>query len=125
MSDGKRIIFEDLFANFDVLRYGEFRPLHPGVEILPLYGFDEHARPVSKGQAAAALLRYAPGAEVPQHEHTGYEHIFVLRGSQSDAAGTYQAGACVVNPPGTRHSVRSEGGCLVLAIWNRPVEVLS
>ena len=35
---------------------------------------------------AAAMLRYAPNAEVPLHEHDGYEHIFVLEGAQEDGA---------------------------------------
>lgn len=71
--------------------------------------------------AAAALLRYQPGAEVPEHTHTGHEHIFVLEGSQQDERGTYRAGAIVVNPPGSRHTVRSAGGCLVLIVWERPI----
>lgn len=89
-------------------------PLRPGVDIHVLYEEKDRG-------ASAALLRYAPGASVPSHTHGGYEHIYVLSGSQIDARGVHHAGALVINPPGSRHSVVSPGGCLVLAIWERPV----
>ena len=38
--------------------------------------------------------------------------------------GDYAAGALVLNPEGTRHSVWSEGGCTVLIQWERPVRLL-
>jgi anti-sigma factor ChrR (cupin superfamily) len=92
-------------------------PLYDGVEICRLYGD-------GRAGASAALVRYAPNACVPMHEHDGYEHIFVLTGSQRDESGVYSAGTMVVNPPGSRHSVRAPEGCLVLALWERPVIVL-
>ncbi len=73
---------------------------------------------------AAALLRYQPGATVAEHEHTGDEHILVLAGAQQDARGEYRAGTLVLNPTGTRHAVASPEGCVVLAIWERPVRFL-
>jgi hypothetical protein len=42
----------------------------------------------------------------------GYEHIFVLSGSQRDQNGPVAAGTLTINPPGTRHSVVSEAGCI-------------
>ncbi|MGE3297713.1 MAG: cupin domain-containing protein [Porticoccaceae bacterium] len=99
-------------ADPDQLRWEELRP---GVEFHALYG-----RP---GQGpAAALLRYAPGAAVPAHRHTDYEHILVLRGSQRDGAGHYPAGTLLVSPPGSRHAVVSDQGCVVLAIWAGPID---
>jgi anti-sigma factor ChrR (cupin superfamily) len=92
----------------------EFVPWREGVEICRLYGDETTGR-------AAAMLRYAPNAEVPLHEHDGYEHIFVLEGAQEDASGVYRAGSMVVNPPGSRHRVRSPEGCTVLILWDRPV----
>jgi predicted ChrR family anti-sigma factor len=91
-----------------------YEPLRPGVDILTLYEDADSG-------AKAALLRYQPGAEVPAHAHQGYEHILVLSGQQSDERGSYDAGNFIINAPGTRHSVRSERGCLVLAIWQKPV----
>lgn len=92
--------------------------LRPGVEFHALYG-----RP-GVGPAAA-LLRYVPGATVPQHHHTGYEHILVLQGSQRDGDGHYPAGTLLVSPPGSRHAVVSDDGCLVLAIWSAPIEFVA
>lgn len=93
-----------------------FAPFHPGVEIARLYG--------DGSGASAAVLRYAPGASVPEHEHLGYEHVIVLDGAQSDAAGTYAAGCVVVNPPATRHKVASAAGCVALLIWEKPVRLV-
>lgn len=88
-----------------------FAPFREGVEICSLLD----------GSPALALLRYAPGASVPRHRHTGLETILVLEGSQSDERGEYPAGTLVLNPEGTEHSVWSEGGCTVLIQWERPV----
>lgn len=92
-----------------------WQPFREGVEICRLYG-DENQGP------AAALLRYAPGAEVPRHRHTGYEHILVLSGAQADDCAEYGEGTLMISKPGTVHSVVSNKGCIVLAIWNSPVE---
>jgi anti-sigma factor ChrR (cupin superfamily) len=93
-------------------------PYKNGVEIFRLYG-DGVTGP------GAALLRYCKGGEVPLHEHAGYEHIFVLAGSQQDENGVYGSGSFVVNPPGTRHKVISKSGCIVLAIYEKPVRFIS
>jgi anti-sigma factor ChrR (cupin superfamily) len=85
------------------------------VEIAHLYG-DGPRHP------GAALLRYAPGARVPRHEHVGYELIHVLSGWQADERRRYDAGTLFVHPPGTRHEVVSPEGCLVLAVWQAGVE---
>ncbi len=120
----ERIVLSGLFGEFSPLDHGHFVPFRPGVEILPLYGMDSSGPKKSDSSPSAAFLRYEPGASVPTHQHLGYEHIFVLRGSQRDAYGVYTRGSCVMSPPGSRHSVSSDDGCLVLAIWNRPVEIL-
>jgi len=91
-----------------------FEPFRQGVEI-------HHIR---RDDPAVALLRYAPGASVPRHLHTGLETILVLEGAQSDEHGTYPEGTLVLNPEGTVHSVWSEEGCTVLIQWERPVEIL-
>jgi anti-sigma factor ChrR (cupin superfamily) len=95
-------------------RLDGYEPLRPGVDVLYLYQ-DEASG------AATALLRYAPGAEVPPHTHQGFEHIVVLSGEQFDDRGRYPAGTFVVNPPGTGHRVWSPEGCLVLIMWQQPV----
>ena len=85
-----------------------------GVHICRLQGDPSHA-------PAAALLRYAPGAMVPQHTHQGWEYILVLSGAQEDDDGTHTAGTLKINPPGSSHTVRSPTGCIVLAVWERTV----
>ena len=92
----------------------DWQPLHPGIDIHRLYD-------AGPGGAAAAYLRYRPGARLPRHSHVALEHILVLAGSQEDERGRYRAGALVVNPPGTAHNVSSAEGCIVLALWERPV----
>ncbi|MGB8354563.1 MAG: cupin domain-containing protein [Chthoniobacteraceae bacterium] len=70
---------------------------------------------------AAALMRFQPGGRVSLHHHEGFEHIIVLSGSQTDENGHLEAGSLMVHTPGTSHSIYSEEGCLVLAIYEKRV----
>jgi anti-sigma factor ChrR (cupin superfamily) len=98
-----------------------WQPFGDGVEIHRLYGDGING-------PSAALLRYSRAGFVPLHEHAGYEHILehilVLAGAQTDQNGVAPAGTLVVNPPGTRHGIVSESGCIVLAIYEKPVVFL-
>lgn len=96
---------------------GPWVALGPGVDAVWLYR-DEHGGP------AAAYLRYRAGARVPLHAHPDTEHVFVISGAQEDEYGRYPAGSVVINPPGSRHSVASPEGCVVLVIWARQVAFL-
>ena len=112
-----RIEITDLFrvaAHPDEIPW---QPFQDGVEIHRLYG-DGITGPT------AALIRFQKDGMVPFHAHTGYEHIIVLAGTQRDQNSTATAGALIINPPGTRHSVVSEAGCIVLAIYEKPVAFL-
>jgi anti-sigma factor ChrR (cupin superfamily) len=91
-----------------------WKPFQEGVEIYRLYGDSENG-------PNAALLRFKPGGRIPLHEHTGFEHIFVLAGSQVDENSRAETGMLIINPPGTMHSILSENGCIVLAIYEKPV----
>jgi anti-sigma factor ChrR (cupin superfamily) len=90
-----------------------FSTLRPGVDIHVLHESPDGAR--------AAILRYAPGAVVPEHRHEGLEYIYVLEGEQADERGSYGPGSFVINEPGQTHRVVSAKGCAVLIIWQRPV----
>jgi len=90
-----------------------WRPFRQGIEICPLYD--------QPGGASAAFLRYAPGARLQRHQHRGYEHIFVLSGIQTDDHGEHRVGAMLVHPPGSSHAVSTTLGCVVLAVWEKPV----
>lgn len=107
----------DLFRISEWQDSVQWKPFREGVDIYRLYGTDETG-------PKAALLRFHPGGRVPLHEHTGYEHIFILSGAQVDENSRADAGTLIVNPPGTRHSVFSEFGCIVLAIYEKPVRFI-
>ena len=109
-----RIALEKLFGPGQDFAQLPWQPFREGVEIMRLYGTGETG-------AAAALLRYAPGAVVPRHHHPDLEHIVVLQGSQRDERGEYGVGTLLIQDGGTAHGVISDRGCVVLAIWNAPV----
>ncbi|MEM9206134.1 MAG: cupin domain-containing protein [Pseudomonadota bacterium] len=92
----------------------EFRPFREGIEISWL----------KTGEPGIAILRYQPGASAPLHLHPDMEMILVLDGAQSDENGTYHAGDLVLNPKGSKHSVWSDTGCVVLLHWSKPVVFL-
>lgn len=116
VNDGQRIILHDLFKAGGDFANIDWQPFYEGVEIYWLYSGGE-------GLASAALLRYLPGAQVPHHRHVGFEHIIVLSGTQADHRGEYSAGTLLINRPGSGHAVSSQDGCIVLAIWEKPVDV--
>jgi anti-sigma factor ChrR (cupin superfamily) len=89
-------------------------PLSVGVEICPLLKDAD-------GHTKLALLRYAAGASVPEHMHTGMEYIQILAGAQHDEHGAYAVNTLLVSRPGTRHQIASPEGCVALAIWEAPV----
>ena len=95
----------------------QWKPFLDGVEMYRLYGNAESG-------PSAALLRFKPGGRVPLHEHTGFEHIFVISGEQVDENSRAETGMLIINPPGTVHSVLSESGCIVLAIYEKPVRFI-
>lgn len=105
---------------FNIVQHEENLPwqyFRDGVDIVRLYG-DGITGPT------AALIRFRREGRVPTHYHDGWEHIFVLAGSQRDQSGTIHAGTLRIHPPGTHHSVVSEAGCIVLAIYEKPVKFL-
>lgn len=79
-----------------------FEPFRGGVEI----------HYIKSGSPAVALLRYAPGANVPRHLHTGLETILVLEGAQLDERGKYQAGDFVLTPKDPRIRCGQNTGAL-------------
>ena len=110
MKQSRAFVLDELATRTDLT----WAPFRPGVERHDLYDCGPEG-------PASALLRYAPGATVPAHQHAGFEHIYVIAGAQEDENGRYEAGTMVINPPGTRHFVRSPEGCLVLVVWLKPV----
>jgi anti-sigma factor ChrR (cupin superfamily) len=113
----QHIVWRDLLSLDPDATELPWQVLREGVDILPIHGDAEQG-------CSSALLRYQPGAHVPQHMHSGHEHILVLRGSQADQHGIYRQGTFLINMPGGCHRVVSEEGCLVLAIWEAPVKFI-
>lgn len=67
-----------------------------------------------------ALFRWAPGSELPLHEHVEIEQTYVLEGSIVDDEGVALAGDFVWRPRGNRHVARSPDGALVIAFFLKP-----
>ena len=67
-----------------------------------------------------ALIRMAPGARLPDHEHVQIEQTYVLEGRLVDAEGEAGAGDFVWRPAGSRHEAYTPEGGLMLAIFIKP-----
>jgi anti-sigma factor ChrR (cupin superfamily) len=68
-----------------------------------------------------ALMKFAPGARLPDHEHVLIEQTYVLEGSLVCGEGECKAGEFVWRPAGSRHEAwaGAQGG-LMLAIFQIP-----
>jgi anti-sigma factor ChrR (cupin superfamily) len=67
-----------------------------------------------------ALFRWAPGTELPLHEHVEIEQTYVLSGSIVDDEGEVREGDYVWRPRGNRHLARSPHGALVISFFLKP-----
>jgi len=67
-----------------------------------------------------ALVRMAPGAILPDHEHVEIEQSYILSGRLVDEDGEVTAGDFVWRPSGSRHSAYAPDGALILAIFLKP-----
>jgi anti-sigma factor ChrR (cupin superfamily) len=67
------------------------------------------------------LLRMAPGAKLPDHEHVEIEQTYVLEGSLVCPEGECKAGEFVWRPAGSRHEAwgGAQGG-VMLAMFQIP-----
>ncbi|MGH8706285.1 MAG: cupin domain-containing protein [Burkholderiales bacterium] len=68
-----------------------------------------------------ALMKFAPGARLPDHEHVRIEQTYVLEGSLVCGEGECKAGEYVWRPAGSRHEAWAgpQGG-LMLAMFQVP-----
>ena len=90
----------------------------PGCEVKTLL-FDRASGLVT------ALMRFSPGAVLPDHEHVKIEQTYVLEGRLVDREGpdaglSVGAGDFVWRPAGSRHSAWCPEGGLMLAIFQVP-----
>jgi Anti-sigma factor len=94
------------------------RPAFPGCEAKTLL-FDRTTGLMT------ALMRFAPGAVLPDHEHVNIEQTYVLEGSLVDKEGPAKgieckAGEFVWREQGSRHVAWCPQGGLMLAIFQVP-----
>ncbi|MBL4687945.1 MAG: cupin domain-containing protein [Nannocystaceae bacterium] len=62
------------------------------------------------GEAHGGLVRVAPGASFPPHEHVGDEAMLMLQGEIEDDAGKrYSAGDLIESDSGSQHTLRNVG----------------
>jgi anti-sigma factor ChrR (cupin superfamily) len=90
----------------------------PGCEVKTLL-FDRDSGLVT------ALMRFAPGAVLPDHEHVKIEQTYVIEGTLVDREGpdtglAVGKGDFVWRPAGSRHSAWCPDGGLMLAIFQVP-----
>jgi anti-sigma factor ChrR (cupin superfamily) len=97
----------------------EWKPTRfPGCEVKTLL-MDE------KTGLMTALMRFAPGAILPDHEHVNIEQTYVLEGRLVDKEGPAEGieaktGEFIWREPGSRHSAWCPEGGLMLAIFQVP-----
>ena len=97
----------------------EWKPTSfPGCEAKPLY-FDP------KTGIATLLMKFEPGAVLPDHEHVLVEQTYVLSGSLVDKEGaaeglTVGPGEFVWREPGSRHAATTPEGGLMIAMFQVP-----
>jgi anti-sigma factor ChrR (cupin superfamily) len=67
------------------------------------------------------LMRMAPGARLPDHEHVLIEQTYVLEGCLACGEGECPAGDFVWRPTGSRHEAwAGASGCLLLGVFQMP-----
>ena len=68
------------------------------------------------------VMRMQPGAATIAHDHPGMEEFLIIEGELIDSDGmVFRAGDFVSYAPGTRHSSRTEIGCVIAVFeWRRP-----
>jgi len=89
------------------------RAQFPGVEYKTLF-IDQQSGVMT------VLLRMAPGARLPDHEHVRVEQTYVLEGTLVDDDGVVTAGNFVWRPAGSRHGAHTPDGGLMLAFFLKP-----
>jgi anti-sigma factor ChrR (cupin superfamily) len=90
----------------------------PGIDIKTL--LIDHASGL-----VSSLIRMAPGATLPDHEHVLIEQTWVLEGHLVDRSGPDEGIECIAGqfiwrPAGSRHSAWSPRGGLMLGFFQMP-----
>lgn len=75
-------------------------------------------------RSPSILLKFEPGARYPYHNHPAGEELFVLSGEAIVNDAVLTEGDYLYTPPGFRHAVRTNTGCVLLFIVPEEVEKL-
>ena len=94
---------------------------HPNLPPLASRFVDVERLPWEKTGLLTLLMKMAPGARLPDHEHVEIEQTYVLQGSLLCGAGECKAGEFVWRPAGNRHEAWAgpQGG-VMLAMFQIP-----
>lgn len=89
-----------------------------GISVKILRYDEEQKRPPS------ILLKFDAGSSYPYHNHPGGEELFVMEGSCFVNDTLLNQGDYLYTPPGFKHGVKSENGCVIMLIIPEEVEIL-
>ena len=82
-----------------------------GIELLHFVGGEKVK------DAVTGVVRHAPGARFPEHDHVGDETVLILQGECVDDDGSiYRAGDVAPRGPGSPHSYRAVGPLPLLTL---------
>jgi quercetin dioxygenase-like cupin family protein len=77
-----------------------------------------------KGRSTTIKLKFEPGASYPYHNHPAGEEAFILEGEAYFNDAKLAAGDYLYTPPGFKHAVTSEKGCVIFFMIPEEVELL-
>jgi len=69
-------------------------------------------------------VRFAAGSRFPAHNHPAGEEVLVLEGEVQIGGQHLKSGDYLYTPPGGKHALATEGGCVILVVLPQPVEIL-
>ena len=74
---------------------------------------------------ATVMLKMAPGAILPDHEHVGVEQTYVLEGYLEDMDGPEKGlivgpGEYIMRPSGSRHAAWTPKGSILMGMFTMP-----
>ena len=93
----------------------KFEPFDNYGVVIPGMSWHKISYNKDSGGQGTYVLKMEPGTKSLLHEHTGYEEFLMLDGELTDPDGkNFKKGDFVSFEPGSRHSSRTENGCLVL-----------
>jgi quercetin dioxygenase-like cupin family protein len=101
-----------------------WKPLtEKGVDTTGIYvkklRFDEQQQ-----RPTTILLKFKAGARYPYHNHPRGEELFVIEGSCIIEETLLKSGDYLYTPPGFKHAVKTETGCVLLFMVPEEVEII-